>query len=338
MTEKQNYMMLLSGQQPEWVPRFTFGPDPLGKTAAICSTAPSFLIPHIVQPGPAKDIWGVMHVPVPEAAGAKIPEPSNFILKDIRQWRDVIKAPDISDIDWEAMAKKDLENLKINREETALSFGMHVGYFQNLMGFMGFSEGLCAMYEEPDEVKELFQYMADFFVAVVKKFIEYYKPDFVELTDDTATALNPFVSLDMFRDMIKPYHYQQNKPAIDAGIPIVHHNCGRCEDQIDDWLDIGIVAWNPAQVMNDLDGIKKKYGNKLGLIGCWDSSGPAGWDNATEELVKAEVRKTIDRFAPGGGFCFWGSAYGPVGDVATENRKRWLTEAYDEYGRTFYNK
>ncbi len=141
MTEKQNYMMLLGGQQPEWVPRFTFGPDPLGKTAAICSTAPSFLIPHIVQPGPAKDIWGVMHVPVPEAAGAKIPGASNFILKDIRQWRDVIKAPDISDIDWEAMAKKDLENLKINREETALSFGMHVGYFSEPDGLHGIFGG-----------------------------------------------------------------------------------------------------------------------------------------------------------------------------------------------------
>jgi hypothetical protein len=205
VTEKQNYMMLLSGQQPEWVPRFTFGPDPLGKTAAICSTAPSFLIPHIVQPGPAKDIWGVMHVPVPEAAGAKIPEPSNFILKDIRQWRDVIKAPDISDIDWEAMAKKDLENLKINREETALSFGMHVGYFQNLMGFMGFSEGLCAMYEEPDEVKALMEYLCDFFVRFGEKCIDYYKPDIVN---------KPTI-----RDLEKPVFLPRDVPGALQAVP-----------------------------------------------------------------------------------------------------------------------
>jgi hypothetical protein len=338
MTEKENFMMLVRGEVPEWVPRYAFSPDPSGKPVPNAMVMPSVLSGHIFEPGPQKDIWGVTYVPVREAGGAKLPEPNNFILKDIRKWRDVIKAPDLSGIDWEATAKKDLEKLKVDRRDTALGFSLHIGYFQNLMAFMGFSEGLCAMYEEPDEVMALFQYMADFFVKVTKKMIEYYKPDIMELTDDTATARNPFVSLEMYREMIKPYHYMQNKPAIDAGIPIAHHNCGRCEDQIDDWLEIGIVAWNPAQVMNDLDGIKKKYGKKLGLIGCWDSSGPAGWDDATEDLIKSEVRKTIDRFAPDGGFCFWGSAYGPLGDPRVENRKRWLTEEYEAYGRTFYSK
>jgi hypothetical protein len=66
--------------------------------------------------------------------------------------------------------------------------------------------------------------------------------------------------------------------------------------------------------MNDLHGIKKKYGNSLILTGCWDSSGPVSWPSASEELVRAEVRKTIDNYAPGGGFVFWGSVYGEKGD------------------------
>jgi hypothetical protein len=53
------------------------------------------------------------------------------------------QAPDLSGIDWETMAKKDLERLNIDRRQTALSFGLHMGFFQNLMAFMGFSEG-CA--------------------------------------------------------------------------------------------------------------------------------------------------------------------------------------------------
>ena len=216
---------------------------------------------------------------------------------DIRKWRDYVKAPDISHIDWEAMAKKDLE--KINRETTAVCVSFHVGYFQQLMAFMGFSEGLVALFEEPEEVKALFQYLADFYIPVVKKAIEYYKPDLLEQLDDTATAINPFVSLDMYRELVKPYHYMQNKPAIDAGLPVMYHNCGRCEDQIDDWLEIGFNAWNPAQVMNDLDGIKKKYGNRMGLCGCWDSAGPVNWPTATEEMIKSAARATIERFARG---------------------------------------
>jgi hypothetical protein len=52
--------------------------------------------------------------------------------------------------------------------------------------------------------------------------------------------------------------------------------------------------------------------------------------------VRAAVRECIDRYAPGGGFCFWGSSYGPVDDVRTEDRKRWIMDEYEKYGRTFY--
>ncbi len=146
------------------------------------------------------------------------------------------------------MAKKDLENLKINREETALSFGMHVGYFQNLMGFMGFSEGLCAMYEEPDEVKALMEYLCDFFVRFGEKCIDYYKPDIVNITDDTATWKNPFFSPEMYQELFKPYHARQAKLGTDRGLPIEMHNCGRCEDFIDDWRDFGSSPGSRADV------------------------------------------------------------------------------------------
>ena len=336
ITEKENIMMYMRGEQPMWVPRYGMAKDPYSKyPPAVMPATPGFLNERRTLEG-GFDIWGVEYTATEETAGATLPVPNQFMFDDISKWRDYVKAPDISHINWEELAKKDLAH--IDRETTAVVGNFHLGYFQQLMAFMGFSEGLCAMHEDPEEVMALFQYLADFYVPIVKKFIEYYKPDIVELVDDTATALNPFISLDMYRKMIKPFHYAQNKPAIDAGLPIMYHNCGRCEDQIDDWLEIGINAWNPAQVMNDLDGIKKKYGNKMGLCGCWDSAGPVNWPSATEEMIRTAAKETIDRFAPGGGFCFWGSTYGPAGDTSTENRKRWLTEAYEEYGRSFYNK
>ncbi len=327
--------MFINGQQPAWLPRYAMVRDKYSRySTAVLPCRPSFLNERRTPEG-GFDIWGVEYTTTCETGGAAMPSPYNFILDDICKWRDIVKAPNLSQIDWETMARRDLAGF--DRENTALCGNFNLGYFQQLMAFLGFSEGLCAMYEEPEEVKALFQYLADFYAEVVKKYIEYYKPDIIELVDDTATALNPFISIDMYRELIKPYHYMQNKPAIEAGIPIVHHNCGRCEDFIDDWLEIGIIAWNPAQVMNDLDGIKKKYGRKLGLIGCWDSSGPASWDSATEDVVRQAVRNTIDRFAPGGGFCFWGGVYGPAGDTVTENKRRWLTEEYETYGRSFYN-
>ncbi len=335
MTERENLLMVYRGEVPEWLPRYSLAPPAPGtkKAPATMPVNPSFL--NRKKVGDAEiDIWGVEHTATESTGGMSLPTPGKFILTDITKWRDVIKAPDISGIDWEAMAKKDTEN--INREESVVELMTHVGYFQHLMEFMGFTEGLTAMYEEPEEVMALFEYLADFYDAVYKKAVEYYKPDVFCILDDTATAKNPFISLDMYREMVKPYHARLGKIAQDAGLFINMHDCGRCEDFIEDWFDFGVSIWNPAQTMNDLVGIKKKYGNRLILIGCWDSSGPPAWPGATEELVRSEVRKCIDTFAPGGGFCFWGSIYGPVGDPEVEQKSKWLADEYETYGRSWY--
>ena len=333
LTEKENLLMALRGEVPEWVPRNMY-PSP-GHPPASAGAGPSFLNARRTPQG-GFDIWGVEFVTTKDTGGMAIPKPGRFILDDITKWRDVIKAPDISDIDWETMAKKDLE--RIDRTQTAVSASVHVGYFQSLCNFMGFNEGLMAMIEEPEEVYELFEYMSSFWVQICSKIRDYYKPDIWGVTDDTATATNPFISPETYRNLVKPFHQREAAFGVEMGIPINMHNCGRCEDFIDDWLDIGVTCWNPAQTMNDLPGIKKKYGNKLVLMGCWDSSGPAGWPGATEEVVKQAVRDTIDAYAPGGGFVFWASTYGAPDDEDFLNRKRWITEEYDAYGRTFYKK
>ena len=333
LTEKENLLMALRGEVPEWVPRNMY-PSP-GHPPASAGCGPSFLNARRTPQG-GFDIWGVEFVTTKDTGGMAIPKPGRFILDDITKWRDVIKAPDISDIDWETMAKKDLA--RIDRSQTAVSAMVHVGYFQSLCNFMGFNEGLMAMIEEPEEVYELFEYMSSFWVQICSKIRDYYKPDIWGVTDDTATATNPFISPETYRNLVKPFHKREAAFGVEMGIPVDMHNCGRCEDFIDDWLDIGVTCWNPAQTMNDLKGIKKKYGNKLVLEGCWDSSGPAGWPGATEEVVKQAVRDTIDAYAPGGGFVFWASTYGAPDDQDFLNRKRWITEEYDAYGRTFYKK
>lgn len=337
MTEKENFMTVVRGDVPEWVPMYSFGQSPPGKIPPTAHVGPSFILAHLFAEGPAKDIWGVNHVPVVEANGAKIPEPNNFIIKDIRKWRDVIKAPDISGFDWETMAKKDIEALGIDRKNTAVIYGLG-GYFQQLMSFMGFSEGLCAMYEEPDEVKALMEYLCDFYMEVGEKTIHYYNPDMVSIIDDTATWQNPFISPEMYRDLIKPYHARQASLGTDLGLAVDMHDCGRCEDFIDDWLDFGVVTWNPAQTSNDLAGIKKKYGNRLVIVGGWDSRGELARPDATEEMIREAIYKTMDTYAPGGGYAFCGGFLGPLGDELTKKKNQWVADAAESYGRIFYKK
>ena len=332
LTEKENYKLVLEGKTPGWVPRFGLGNDPYAKNPSGSKGIMSSIYPRTRnEDGSSVDMFGIKHVPTVETGGMSLPEPGNFILDDVRNWRDVIKVPDLSEVNWELQCKRDLETTG-DLSNFVVSLGTHVGYFQHLMNFMGFSNGLVAMFEEPDEVLALYEFLSDFYTTVLENQLKYFTMvDVLGITDDTATATNPFISPQMYRDMVKPYHARLGKYGQDRGMHVMMHNCGRCEDSIDDWRDFGVDSWNPAQVVNDLAGIKQKYGNSLVLIGCWDSQGPAGWPDASEEVVRQAVRDCIDTYGANGGYMFWGSVYGPVGDVGTENKKRWMTEEFEAY-------
>jgi hypothetical protein len=71
----------------------------------------------------------VEFVATEETGGQALPKPGDFILKDVRKWRDVIKTPDLSGVNWEEVVKKDIENLKIDRNETAFILNAGGGGF-----------------------------------------------------------------------------------------------------------------------------------------------------------------------------------------------------------------
>lgn len=339
MTTKENYLACLRGEQPEWVPVYGFGPRK-GKEDQ-CATV-------MVEPlnlcefrfkGGGLDPWGVNYVPSYEAGNALLPEPGNFILDDITKWRDVIKAPSLEGIDWEAMGKKMLEGVArmgVNPEETAIALNLHVGYFQNLMAFMGFTEGLCAMMEEPEEVYALFDYMCDFYTEITRQIWPYVKPDVLCMMDDTATWRAPFISDEMFHDLVLPFHDRQAKFGRDAGVPITFHNCGKAEGFMDMLRGIGVNAWHPAQTCNDLKAVKEKYGNSLVLFGCWDARGELLNPNITEEELRQSVRDTMDAYAPGGGFCWSGSYLGALDDKEVQRKNDILYDEVYSYGAKFY--
>ena len=336
MTEKENYLKLLSGEQPEWVPHYTFMPMP-GSTKPVATHMhePPILIPHRINNG-GSDIWGVNYIPTYETGYALLPEPDNFILKDIRQWRDVIKAPDISGVDWEGMVKKHLEQSGIDRSQTALALSLHFGYFQHLMSFMGFSEGLVAMFEEPDEVMELFTYICDFFMEVAEKVIGLYKPDILTMMDDTAAWGASFISPQMYKEMLIPFHDRWAKMGRDRGLKITMHNCGKSEGILDYLVEMGVNAWEPAQTCNDLVVVKAKYGNKLVIGGGWDARGRLLDPDVTDDEIIASAEETFNKLAPGGGFMWCGGFLGPIGDEEIRRKNSVLHGAVERLAHSFY--
>ena len=328
LSEKENFLRTINGEDPEYVPTYRMMEWMCGISA---------LRPFGGGESTFTNLFGVPFVSEYTANNAALPQPGAFILDDIRKWRDVIKRPAILDeIDYEATAKKDLEN----RDPALLKTGgggITMGYFQALVSYMGFTNGLIACIEEPEEVKDLMNFLLSLNLEVGEKYLQYYKPDVYSMADDIAHELSPFVSEDVFLDIFEPVWRAEIKPFKEAGLPGQHHNCGKFEMFVPYIVDMGFNSWDPAQFSNDLLGVKAKYGRKLTICTGVQSNGFCSWEQTTEEEVRAEVRRCMDTYAPGGAYCFMGNILGPPGDEEAGKRNGWIKDEYEKNKFNYYS-
>ncbi len=341
-TPKQMYLDMARGIQPDRLLQYCYFPNPYAKFPLTCMNINTSVLGHKkADNGDLIDVWGVPYVTTRETGFSPLPKPGVFILKDLTDWPDVIKAPDLSGVDWKAVTEKDLAGLAamgVDRNETAIGLMTHLGYFQQIMSFMGFEEGLCAMFEDPEEMRALVDYMSDFYCRVLENIIDLFKPDFLQLTDDLATWKAPFMSLEQYRTIFRPAYEQLIAFAKARNIPVAMHCCGNCTMFIDDWLEMGVTYWDPAQLSNDLVAIQKKYGDRLVICGGFDLSGELTDLACTEEKFKQIARDTIDRYARFGMYTFDGWLFCDPDNRELNLRNKWITEVCEEYGVDAYRR
>jgi len=322
ITDKENIYRMYRGEMPAYLPRHGM------------AMTRSSVFPDVKKPGYHVDEWGTEHIGKDGIfGGTPIPYPGRFLLHDITKWRDVIHAPSLDGVDWEMLAKKDLENIDRDKIGITMWYGK---IFQKLTDFMGFTEGLCAMAEEPEEVYALFDYLCDFNIRLIKNLIKYYKPDAICIPDDTATARAPFISRKMYQDLVKPFHAKIGEVVLDAGLFLEMHDCGKCDDFIEDWLDFGVCAWNPAQSMNDLVGVKKQFGRKLVIAGGWNGVGPESEPEYDKDKLREKLIDYVDTLAPGGAFVFGAMINGDRNDPRVQERWDIVNDVYENYARNWY--
>ncbi|MCL2136758.1 MAG: veratrol--corrinoid protein metyltransferase [Coriobacteriia bacterium] len=339
ITPKENFLKLAGGGHPEYVPYYTFMGTEGTKEIAIKNVGAA-VYPFGVRAddGSFTDMWGVPYKTTEETANAGMPEPGRFILEDVTKWGDIIKRPEPDNLDFEAMLKASMERTGIDRSVTAMSTGFGFQPFQTLMAFMGHTEGLIAMHEEPEAVKELLEYLLETYEPYAEKICEVFQPDVWNLGDDTCTERDPFFSVEMYKEFFKPIYTRLAAPALKRGLPVIFHICGRIEPFIDDMLDFGVKYVEPAQETNDIMALKEKYKGRLSYIGGydWGKHVPPNYPNFDEEWIRQDVRDAIDRYSPGGayGFLAWPISY--LGDEAIEEVKKIIWDEAVDYGKKVY--
>lgn len=344
LTGRENFARVLNGQTPEWVPSYSYygplpgvdGPPP-NQMMMLMPLAGDMFNPEAEEP---RDLWGVPYTSVEMVGGFSLPTPNKFILTDITKWRDIVKIPDhLKDFDWKACAEDGLKHLFYDREECGVWFGPGgMGFFMQLMGLMGFTEGLTAMLEEPEEVKALFDYMHQFYYGIAKQVIDIIKPDVITLADDAAAERAPFISPEMYREFLLPLFKDYTWLATERGIPVNMHLCGRGEDFLPDLIKIGVNSWEPVQLSNDIDGLQKRYGRHLCIGGGWEGRGRLTELDVTDEEIRQSARDSIDRFAGEDKGFFFAAAYTPgaINDERTAHWNEVLQKEVWDYGHKFF--
>lgn len=322
MTERENALLAMNHQEPEWVPSVfdstylcddVIGHRPFKQDGYDCYGV------HWLASGPETDY--ITHVD-PHAPP---------VITDPTKWREQVKFPDISSYDWEGAAAAITPEI---REEKLIYYIMGLGIFERTHTLMNFEDALCAYLDEPEAMYELCGAIADRKIELVDHIAKYLKPDVICYHDDWAMQTGPFLPKSVWEEIIKP-HTQRIYDAIKGhGINLVHHSCGKIESYIPDLLEMGVDGWNSCQSCNDLAGLKEKYGDRLVFWAALDDQHVLGQKSTTDEMLKEEAIKKTDMLAAGGGwFC------GPTAYVSFDFDQDRKCDAYvKEYSREFYAK
>ncbi|HHV13500.1 MAG TPA: hypothetical protein GXX75_24810 [Clostridiales bacterium] len=329
LSKRENALLALKGEVPEYVPCFY-------DACQIIPAATSLETPAMGASG--YDGYGVHQTPTESAGGMFTPTPTvKPVLKDITQWKSVVQFPDYSQIPFELIVAKERELLHLNPELFVQDLFCPNGIFERLHFLMGFEDAMCAIYDEPEAVYDLVGAIADKKIEYLKLAQVYYKPDYFTLLDDYSHLTGLFISPDIFRKFFKPHLARIVAACKQTGMVYKQHCCGKLQDLFDDFLDIGITAFDPVQPVNDIVKLKEKAKGKAGIMGGLDVQNVVDRVDAMEQEIEAEVKRCITTYGPGGGYMIYGASvnmfnpaqYAPGGRIFAVSR------ACEKYGRIY---
>jgi uroporphyrinogen-III decarboxylase len=86
------------------------------------------------------------------------------------------------------------------------------------------------------------------------------------------------------------------------GLPVIYHGCGNVNRIFEDFIEIGIDAYNPLEAKAGMDVIdlRRRYGHRMAFCGNMDV---VLWSKANHEDLKRIVLTKLNA-AKGGGYIF----------------------------------
>lgn len=292
MTLRENAMAIYRHEQPEFYGDIMEAVELIPDPVLMGDLCPQDGKEH-------KDSWGTVYIFKPGAPGAHPHvNDSNAVITDIEKWEEQLKVPSLDNLDWTA-AKQAAD--AVDRKEKFVGFMFAGGLFERTHHLMGVENALINYMEYPEEMAGLLRVIADYKIRYIKMISEIIHPDIIFYHDDWGTKQNLFLPPRVWRALIKPLQKEISDVIHECGMIYMHHADCICQPIVSDMVEIGVDIWQGVIAQNDIVEIQRITQGKLAMCGGID--GPKiDVENITEEAVRAEVRRAIDTYCPGGRF------------------------------------
>jgi hypothetical protein len=156
----------------------------------------------------------------------------------------------------------------------------------------------------PDELGECINKIGQFYLDCTKAQIAAAGGllDGMVIWGDVAYKQTMLFDPEYWRIYFKPWVKAMIEECHKHHLPVIYHGCGNVSLIFEDFIEMGLDAYNPLEVKANMDAVvlKKQYGDQMGYCGNNDIQ---IWETGDRELIKREILRKLNA-AKGGGFIF----------------------------------
>ena len=294
LTKRQNLLETIRGGNPDrFVNQYEAFMCQPTKYGMIMVNPYLMAHPGIARGTTIKNAWGVT-ITWPEHVPGAFPihDDEHKVLKDVTEWKKVVKAPslDFPQKEWDEF-KPSIE--AIDRNEIFATLFNAPGIFEQMHYLMGMDDCLANFYEEPEAMKELIEFITDWQIQYASLLCENFHPDVLFQHDDWGSHRSSFLSPAMFAEFFVPAYKKLYGFYKSHGVElVVHHNDSYSANLVPSMIEMGIDIWQGPVTTNNTPELVKQYGGKISFMGDIDN-GVIDRVDWTREVIAREARRAV---------------------------------------------
>jgi hypothetical protein len=168
----------------------------------------------------------------------------------------------------------------------------------------GSERALAWMAEQPDEIARFVDRLHEYNLGLIEAQIRAAGGmlDGMVIWGDVAYRKGMLFSPAYWRKVFKPGVKAMVELCHARGLPVIYHGCGNVRSIFEDFIEIGVDAYNPLEAKAGLDVVelRRAYGHRIAFCGNMDV---LAWAEADLETLERMVLRKLNA-AKGGGYIF----------------------------------